>query len=105
MILKSVATVAADGTVTAVAAGVANITVSAEATDKFEAGKVIVPVVVTEKAKAPTVAKPAKVTGVKIANVKGATVKVTVKAYNYKNGNVKQYGAASKTVSKKTDKK
>ena len=143
---EAVATVSTDGTVTAVAAGVANITVSAEATDKFEAGKVVVPVVVTEKAK--TVAKPAKVTGVKVTNVKGAKVKVsfkkvskaagyvvtykvgkktykktitststklsvkkgakvtvTVKAFNYKDGNVKQFGAASKAVSKKTDKK
>jgi hypothetical protein len=36
---------------------------------------------------------------------KGAAVKVTVKAFNYKDGNVQQFAKASKTVSKKTDKK
>lgn len=97
---EAVATVSADGTVTAVAAGVANITVSAEATDKFEAGKVVVPVVVTEKAK--TVAKPAKVTGVKVTNVKGAKVKVSFKKAAKAAGYVVTYKVGKKTYKKTT---
>ncbi|SCW84269.1 Ig-like domain (group 2), partial [Lachnospiraceae bacterium C10] len=75
---ESVVTVV-DGTVTAVKAGTANITVTAAASDKMEAGTITVPVVVTTPAAPVVVAKPAKVTGVKVANVKGAKVKVSFK--------------------------
>ena len=48
--------------------------------------------------------KPAKVTSLKVANVKGAKVKVSVKAFNKNAAGAKQYSAAvSKTL--KTDKK
>ncbi len=144
---ESIATVAADGTVTGVKTGVAIITVTDAGDENTEGGSVDVPVYVKARA-AVVIAKPAKVTGLKVANVKGAKVKVsfkksakaagyvvtykigkktykktitststklsvkkgakvtvTVKAFNYKDGNVKQFGAASKAVSKKTDKK
>ncbi|SCW84510.1 Ig-like domain (group 2), partial [Lachnospiraceae bacterium C10] len=76
---ESVATVAADGTVTAVKAGSAEITVKAASDDKFDEGVVTIPVVVSKKAENTVVPKPAKVTGVKVANVKGAKVKVSFK--------------------------
>ena len=48
--------------------------------------------------------KPAKVTSLKVANVKGAKVKVSVKAFNKNAAGAKQYSTAvTKTL--KTDKK
>ncbi len=61
--------------------------------------------VVTYKVGKKTYKKTTASTSVKLSVKKGAKVKVTVKAFNYKDGNVKQYGKASKAVSKKTDKK
>jgi hypothetical protein len=88
---ESVAKVAADGTITAVAPGVAVITATAPETDTMNAG------VVTIRVNVPAV-KPAKVTGVKVKNLKGGKVKVTWTADS--NANVKYY--VKKTVGKKS---
>lgn len=90
---ESVATVDATGKVTGVKEGVAVITVSDAGNDEFAAGSADVVVYVTK-----TVATPAKVTGVKVTNVKGAKVKVTWKADA--NTNVKYY--VKKTVNGKS---
>ncbi len=101
---EAVATVSEDGTVTAVAAGTANITVSAEATEKFEAGKVVVPVVVTEEAKPVVIAKPAKVKSVTAKAVKGGKVKFTAKKVAKAAGYQFVYTVGKKTVKKTTTK-
>jgi hypothetical protein len=86
----AVATVSADGTITAVAPGKAVITVNSAATTTMNPGVKTVTVTVTAT-------KPAKVTGVKVANLKGGKVKVTWKADS--NPNVKYY--VKKTIGKK----
>ena len=63
-----VATVAADGTITAVAPGTAVVTVKAAETDKVNAGTATIVVTVPSN--------PAKVTGLKVSNKKGAYVTV-----------------------------
>lgn len=96
-----VATVAADGTITAVAPGTAVVTVKAAETDKVNAGTATIVVTVPSN--------PAKVTGLKVSNKKGAyvTVKWTSQGSNvnyrvYKKvGNGKWVGknvAGSKTT-------
>ncbi|MDD7326889.1 MAG: Ig-like domain-containing protein, partial [Lachnospiraceae bacterium] len=96
-----VATVAADGTITAVAPGTAVVTVKAAETDKVNAGTATIVVTVPSN--------PQKVTGVKVSNKKGAyvTVKWTSQGSNvnyrvYKKvGNGKWVGknvAGSKTT-------
>ncbi|MDD7664972.1 MAG: hypothetical protein PUJ25_05165, partial [Lachnospiraceae bacterium] len=87
----SVATVAADGTVTAVGTGKAVITVNAAETATMNAGVKTVTVTVTAST-------PAKVTGVKVTNVKGGKVKVTWTKDS--NPNVKYY--VKKTIGKKS---
>ena len=87
----SVATVAADGTVTAVAPGKAVITVNAAETTTMNPGVKTVTVTVTAST-------PAKVTGVKVTNVKGGKVKVTWTKDS--NPNVKYY--VKKTIGKKS---
>ncbi|SDX07000.1 Ig-like domain (group 2) [Lachnospiraceae bacterium KHCPX20] len=100
---ETVATVAADGTVTAVKPGQTTIVVKAAASDSFVEGTLTVPVVVTEKvAPAPVVDKPAKVTGVKVTNVKGAKVKVSFKKDAKAAGYVVTYKVGSKTYKKTT---
>ncbi|MDD6428354.1 MAG: hypothetical protein PUF90_02610 [Lachnospiraceae bacterium] len=69
---EKVATVDATGKVTGVKEGVAVITVSDAGNDEFAAGSADVTVYVTAKA-----VKPAKVTGVKVSNKKGAKVSVS----------------------------
>ncbi len=146
----TIATVSADGTVTALTAGTVMITVKAAATDKLAEGQKIVPVVITEEEKAPVVVnnKPSAVKGLKVTNVKGAKVKVSykkakntvgyqvyykiggsaytkytskttlnlkvkagakisvkVRAYNYKDNTVKQFGKYCAYKTLKTDKK
>lgn len=146
----TIATVSADGTVTALTAGTVMITVKAAATDKLAEGQKIVPVVITEEEKAPVVVnnKPSAVTGLKVTNVKGEKVKVSykkakntvgyqvyykiggsaytkytskttlnlkvkagakisvkVRAYNYKDNTVKQFGKYCAYKTLKTDKK
>ena len=86
----AVATVSADGTITAVAPGKAVITVNSAATTTMNPGVKTVTVTVTAT-------KPAKVTGVKVTNLKGGKVKVTWKADS--NPNVKYY--VKKTIGKK----
>ncbi len=66
---EKVATVAADGTITAVAPGTAVITVKAAETKTVNAGFATVTVTVPQN--------PAKVTGLKVANKKGAKVSVS----------------------------
>ncbi|MDD6381437.1 MAG: Ig-like domain-containing protein [Lachnospiraceae bacterium] len=66
---EKVATVAADGTITAVAPGTAVITVKAAETDTVSAGLATVTVTVPQN--------PAKVAGLKVANKKGAKVSVS----------------------------
>ena len=68
----SIATVDANGTVTAKAAGAAFITVKAAETDDFVGAETLVPVIVNGDK---TVA-PEKVTGLKVSNKKGAYVSV-----------------------------
>ena len=87
----SVATVSADGTITAVAPGKAVITVNAAETATMNAGVKTVTVTVTAST-------PAKVTGVKVTNVKGGKVKVTWTKDS--NPNVKYY--VKKTIGKKS---
>lgn len=87
----SVATVSADGTITAVAPGKAVITVNSAATTTMNPGVKTVTVTVTAT-------KPAKVTGVKVANLKGGKVKVTWTKDS--NPNVKYY--VKKTIGKKS---
>lgn len=88
---NNVATVAADGTVTAVGTGKAVITVNAAETATMNAGVKTVTVTVTAST-------PAKVTGVKVTNVKGGKVKVTWTKDS--NPNVKYY--VKKTIGKKS---
>ncbi|SCW84047.1 Ig-like domain (group 2) [Lachnospiraceae bacterium C10] len=98
---ETVATVAADGTVTAVKPGQTTIIVKAAGSDAFVEGTITVPVVVAEKvAPAPVVDKPAKVTGVKIANVKGAKVKVSFKKVSKAAGYVVTYKIGKKSYKK-----
>jgi hypothetical protein len=66
----AVATVSDDGTITAVAAGSTVVVVTLPETDKFEGATALVNVTVNP-------VKPAKVTGLKVANKKGAKVSVS----------------------------
>lgn len=91
---ESVATVDAAGKVTGVKEGVAVITVSDVGNADIEGGSAEVTVYVTAKA----AVKPAKVTGVKVTNVKGAKVKVTWTKSS--DANVKYY--VKKTVNGKS---
>jgi hypothetical protein len=90
---ETVATVAADGTVTGVKAGVAVITVTDAGNENVEGSSADVTVNVSK-----ATATPAKVTGVKVSNKKGAYVKVTWKKDS--NPNVKYY--VKKTISGKS---
>ena len=99
---ETVATVAADGTVTAVKPGQTTIIVKAAGSDAFVEGTITVPVVVAEKVAPVVVAKPAKVTGVKIANVKGAKAKISFKKVSKAAGYVVTYKVGSKTYKKTT---
>ncbi len=93
-----VATVdAKTGVVTAVKAGVATITVTDAGDANYQPGSKDVTVYVYG-ASDNTVAKPAKVTGVKVTNLKGGKVKVTWTKQNQKN--IKYY--VKKTVGKKS---
>lgn len=89
---SSIATVS-DGVVTAVAPGIAVITV----TEPGNSSRFAKSVDITVNVKA-AVKKPAKVTGVKVANQKGGKVKVTWKALS--NPNVKYY--VKKTINGKS---
>lgn len=100
---ESIATVAADGTVTGVKTGVAVITVTDAGDENTEGGSVDVPVYVKAKA-AVVVAKPAKVSGLKVANVKGAKVKVSFKKSAKATGYLVSYKVGNKTVKKNTTK-
>ncbi len=71
---ENVATVDANGNVTAKAVGAAFITVDAAATDTVAAGQQIVTVLVSQEGG--ITATPEKVTGVKVSNKKGAYVSV-----------------------------
>ena len=71
---ENVATVDANGNVTAKAIGAAFITVDAAATDNVAAGQQIVTVLVSQEGG--ITATPEKVTGVKVSNKKGAYVSV-----------------------------
>ncbi|SDX07895.1 Ig-like domain (group 2) [Lachnospiraceae bacterium KHCPX20] len=77
----------------------------AKAKVTFKKSKKAVGYVVVYKVGKKTYKKTIYKNAVVISVKKGATVKVTVKAFNYKDGNVQQFAKASKTVSKKTDKK
>ena len=101
---SNVATVAADGTVTAVKPGVAVVTVMDAGDENTEGGSVDVPVYVTAKAAPVVIAKPAKVTGLKVANVKGAKVKVSFKKSAKATGYLVTYKVGKKTVKKTTTK-
>ena len=96
----TVATVAADGTVTAVKSGTTYVTVKGVAADGTAAESAIVAVIVKGNATITddTVKKPSKVTGVKVTNLKGGKVKVTWTKQNQKN--IKYY--VKKTVGKKS---
>ena len=100
---ETIATVAADGTVTGVKSGVAIITVTDAGDENTEGGSVDVPVYVKAKA-AVVVAKPAKVTGLKVANVKGAKIKVSFKKSAKATGYLVSYKVGKKTVKKNTTK-
>ena len=96
----TVATVAADGTVTAVKSGTTYVTVTGVAADGTTAESAVVAVIVKGNATITddTVKKPSKVTGVKVTNLKGGKVKVTWTKQNQKN--IKYY--VKKTVGKKS---
>ncbi len=100
---ESVVTVV-DGTVTAVKAGTANITVTAAASDTMDAATVTVPVVVTTPAKPVVIAKPAKVKSVTAKAVKGGKVKFTAKKVANAAGYQFVYTVGKKTVKKTTTK-
>ena len=91
-------------TVTGVKAGTTTVKVSAAAdtTQNIAAEEIEIPVVVTDaNGEVPsnnTVKKPAKITGVKVTNLKGGKVKVTWKKQSQKN--IKYY--VKKTVGKKS---
>lgn len=95
---EDVATVAADGTVTAKKAGVAIVTVSSPETAEKLAGTEYVTVIVSQEGEVDDTTKPAKVTGVKVKNKKGGFVTVTWTKQSQKN--VKYY--VKKTVGKKS---
>ncbi|SDX06123.1 hypothetical protein SAMN05216391_1421 [Lachnospiraceae bacterium KHCPX20] len=101
---ETVATVAADGTVTGVKAGVAVITVTDAGDENTEGASIDVPVYVTAKAAPVVIAKPAKVTSLKVAYVGGNTVKVSFKKSAKATGYLVTYKVGNKTVKKTTTK-
>ena len=74
----AIATVASDGTITGVAYGATVITVASPETTEYLPGEEHITVIVSQDGE--TTAKPAKVTGVKVSNKKGAYVSVKWKS-------------------------
>ncbi|SDX02799.1 Ig-like domain (group 2) [Lachnospiraceae bacterium KHCPX20] len=99
-----VATVDANGVVTPVAAGIANVTATAKYAGVAVTSNVSVVTVAAADPTPVVVQKPAKVTGVKIVNVKGAKVKVSFKKAARAKGYKVVYTVGKKTVTKTTTK-
>jgi len=99
-----VATVDANGVVTPVAAGIANVTATAKYAGVAVTSNVSVVTVAAADPTPVVVKEPAKVTGVKIVNVKGAKVKVSFKKAARAKGYKVVYTVGKKTVTKTTKK-